>query len=655
MCLVFSGFLANAQVPLDQINYVDSLKQQLNKPLHVTLKARSSYLLAAYYLPTDTLLAKTYLAKGLAYSSDDPFLNAVFLYYKGLFKAKDKPTLAKEVFTKADLALQKFNTKEAYLFRSMCWYNYAFNLYITAQSKESVAVLLQQAIPLALQSGNLAFLGKNYYQLSTAFKDLHQYSKEKYYLNKATQTLKMAKAPHYLAMVYQSIAENEIALGRLDIAKNNLDSLKLLLKPYPKSNMWLVYYAAAALRYNVAFQYDSSLITIDKGMQLSNELKGTYIEERLLLQKFYALYNKHRFVEAKAVALLLVRSPRFMVWDSNRLQIYKGLAISYEALNNPTAAYPWLKRYNTLNDSIREHQLKETVNLLEVKYRTAEKQKQILALNVENEQSRLTSKNNRLLNWFLGSASLFLLILAILGWLFYNNSKKLALQKELNHVQLLKEIDQQQELQMATAILTVKEEEQQRIARDLHDGLGGRLAMVKIHLDHYIHEQKEVKNPDLQQLMGQLENSINELRQIAYDMMPGLLQKMGLEVALNDLCESFHTAERKVHFQCLTIKNNIPKKEQLMIYRIVQEALGNAVKHAAAQHILLQCSQDGNVFFITIEDDGIGFDAAQLDEGQGLGLSNIQSRVAYLKGKMEILSSKQQPGTSINIELNVNT
>ena len=85
----------------------------------------------------------------------------------------------------------------------------------------------------------------------------------------------------------------------------------------------------------------------------------------------------------------------------------------------------------------------------------------------------------------------------------------------------------------------------------------------------------------------------------------------------------------------------------------VSEAVTNAVKHASAKHILLQCSQTENIFFMTIEDDGKGFDPTEELNKQGYGLSNIQSRVAYLKGKIEILSSADQQGTSINIELNV--
>ncbi|MNY14287.1 Signal transduction histidine-protein kinase/phosphatase DegS [compost metagenome] len=92
-------------------------------------------------------------------------------------------------------------------------------------------------------------------------------------------------------------------------------------------------------------------------------------------------------------------------------------------------------------------------------------------------------------------------------------------------------------------------------------------------------------------------------------------------------------------------------QQQIGIYRIVQEAMHNAVKHAEAKNVLLQCSQNDNIFYITIEDDGKGFDPAYLTKG--MGIQNMKNRVAYLNGVIEILSAKNNVGTSINIELEV--
>jgi signal transduction histidine kinase len=89
-----------------------------------------------------------------------------------------------------------------------------------------------------------------------------------------------------------------------------------------------------------------------------------------------------------------------------------------------------------------------------------------------------------------------------------------------------------------------------------------------------------------------------------------------------------------------------------MIYRIIQEILANAVRHASASSIMLQCSQNGDVFLITAEDDGRGFEFDAQGAAPGMGMSNIKNRVEYLNGKLE-LNSIINEGTVINIELDV--
>jgi signal transduction histidine kinase len=133
-------------------------------------------------------------------------------------------------------------------------------------------------------------------------------------------------------------------------------------------------------------------------------------------------------------------------------------------------------------------------------------------------------------------------------------------------------------------------------------------------------------------------------------MMPETLLKFGLEIALKDLCEFYMRDSIHIDFQAFCIQENLPLTVQINIYRIVQEILSNAIRHANAENIVLQCSQDGNDFFITIEDNGTGFDTSILARKKGMGLDNVKNRVEYLKGKTEIISTPGE-GTTINIEL----
>jgi len=353
---------------------------------------------------------------------------------------------------------------------------------------------------------------------------------------------------------------------------------------------------------------------------------------------------KEAYEKALTVMQGLVKNKPTYKFSKDYLTYYLGLSDTYDKLGNSKMAYTWLKKYTKLKDSINNIGVENKVNALEIKFKTAEKEKKIIALNAENEKANL-------LSWLFGIACLFLLVVAVLGWLFYRSSKKLAAQKELNHRQQIEDIGRKQQIKLVQAMLDAKDEEQNRVARDLHDGLGGTLSGIMINLSHYATKKNNSDHPELQQIMDQMEGSINELRRIAHDMMPEMLLRFGLEESLRDLCESLASEKLNIAFKYLGTRHTLLPQQQIGIYRIVQEAMHNTVKHAEAKNLLLQCSQNENIFYITIEDDGKGFDPAYLTKG--MGIQNMKNRVAYLNGEIEIISAENNIGTSIHIELEV--
>lgn len=636
LCIVLSG---QAQVlPLDGQRYADSLHLNLQQNTQDSVKARTSFLLAEYWSAQDSVKARQYLQQGAAYGKQSPYLLAVSRYYDALITGHTDPVRATALYLSTDTLLQTFHGPEAALFRAKCWHNYAILRKLKDDHKAYTDILLSKVIPLAKEAGDSIYVGKNYLDLAIGFKNTGQYSAAEPWLLKAIGTMETAHAPaEQIIPAYHTIAENYVLSGNNSKAAAYLDSMRILLTPYPLAADWLDYYAADAMRLTVNRQFDASLQQIEKGIALARQLKAVYEEQRLQLQKFYALYNKGSFAQARDVMFDLSKHAEFMALAVNRLQMDYGLAVVFQGMGNMANAYNWMSAYATLSDSVNDSKLKTDMAAMEEKYHDAENRQEIARLEASRKQATLAIHNQRLTNGLLASIVVVLLITFAFAMYYYRNTRKLALNK-------VKELEQQQALHVAQALLEGEERERSRVARDLHDGLGGMLAGVKIKMTSYESDSR------LHAVIEHLDKSMNELRRIARNMMPESLLKFGLETALRDLCESMMTAGRQIEFQTFDIEKEMPVNVQVAIYRIVQEALSNAIRHGDASRIILQCSQNNNMFFITLEDNGKGFDVKQTYKGIGLG--NIRNRVEYMNGKLEITSVINE-GTVINIELDV--
>jgi signal transduction histidine kinase len=161
-------------------------------------------------------------------------------------------------------------------------------------------------------------------------------------------------------------------------------------------------------------------------------------------------------------------------------------------------------------------------------------------------------------------------------------------------------------------------------------------------------------NQAFERSMDMLDSSIKEMRRVAHNMMPEALVKFGLDTALKDFCNDVNqSGALQVSYQSIGLENEvIEQTTAITIYRIVQELINNTMKHAAAKTAIVQVAKTNNQLTITVEDDGTGFDTAVLKQSGGIGWSNIQNRVEFLKGTLDIQSGKEK-GTSVHIELNI--
>jgi two-component system NarL family sensor kinase len=184
--------------------------------------------------------------------------------------------------------------------------------------------------------------------------------------------------------------------------------------------------------------------------------------------------------------------------------------------------------------------------------------------------------------------------------------------------------------------------------------LGGMMSGIKYSLQSV--KQNLIMTPEnlqaFEHSMDMLDSSISEMRRVAHNMMPEALVRFGLDTALKDFCnEVDQTGALRVNYQSIGLADEkIEQTISIIVYRIVQELINNTMKHAAATSALVQVSKTNEDITITVEDDGKGFNPAILQTVKGMGWNNIQSRIDYLKGKLDVRSEPGK-GTSVHIEL----
>ncbi len=215
--------------------------------------------------------------------------------------------------------------------------------------------------------------------------------------------------------------------------------------------------------------------------------------------------------------------------------------------------------------------------------------------------------------------------------------------------------ESEKQLVALTSILQGQEEERSRMAKDLHDGLGGMLSGIKLNLSS-LEDNVAMHHSDkilFSKSIVQLDNAIAEMRRVAHNMMPEALLKFGLSEAVQDYCDGINESNTvKIKYTGLGPASPMEKPAEVTLYRIIQELTNNAIKHAEAKSIFIQIARHDHGLTLTVEDDGKGFDANELNAVRGAGLRNVQSRVDYLKGSF-IIDSEPGKGTAVNIEIPV--
>ena len=332
-----------------------------------------------------------------------------------------------------------------------------------------------------------------------------------------------------------------------------------------------------------------------------------------------------------------------------KLEYFENYAQAYRLMKNYDKAFAYKDSVGAIKDSMYQRDNMRQMEFRQARYNYDTKQQEVLKLESDKKIQEIELSRKSGLNYLMGGGIVAMLLISSLGYRNYRNKQILQLHR-------INELETEKKLAATEAVLKGEEQERTRLAKDLHDGLGGLLSGVKYSLNTM--KGNLIMTPEnaqaFERSMDMLDSSIKEMRRVAHNMMPETLLKFGLDTALKDFCNDVsQSGAVKLTYQSFGLEfAAIDQMTAITIYRIVQELLNNTMKHAAAENVLVQVTKTDQTISVTVEDDGKGFDTSILKQSKGIGWSNILNRVEFLKGKLDV-NSQPGKGTSVLVELSV--
>ncbi len=295
----------------------------------------------------------------------------------------------------------------------------------------------------------------------------------------------------------------------------------------------------------------------------------------------------------------------------------------YKTLGNYSQANVVLEEMRKYDKKVGDIERNKDIAEIESKYQNAKKEKQILLQ--ENSILELAAENERIekqREYILGGSA-GLLFLGFFGFRFNR------VRKERND-----------KMAFAEALIFTQEEERKRIGRDLHDGIGQSLLLIK--------KQVQATNETTEENRQLISETLEEVRSISRDLHPFQLKQFGLNAAMIDMLSKVEKSSGLFISKVLPdIDGRIGEKSEIHVYRTVQEALNNVVKHAQATAVKVACEIGAREISISVQDNGIGFDNKRKDTAtKSLGLRTMSERMAAIGGKVTIVSAPSK-GTTI--------
>ncbi|MDC7994363.1 tetratricopeptide repeat-containing sensor histidine kinase [Altibacter sp. HG106] len=511
-----------------------------------------------------------------------------------------------------------------------------------------------KAIQLYLEGDQMAdttqyqyIKGTIYNSLSASYGALEDDKKAKLFAEKALETFTKEKDqyPEYMPLAYTNLAQKEQADGNYDKALALLDEMDLFIE---EKGLEASKSLAATRRAKIYLEMERYAEAIEV-LEATNHLLDKYrINAETDFDYHYTLGVAYVESGASQKALQTLE-PLEAKADSLEMlsevaYINDALANLYASRGDFTKAYQAQEKFQKINDSLFTLEKQRSFKEIDAKYESEKKERQLAETRADLAQRELEVKQkNALVYGGFGLA----MILGLLGYLLYNQQKlkNRQLQRETELKTALARIETQNKLQ----------EQRLRISRDLHDNIGSQLTFVTSsieNLSYGMSNQEDKVRHKLKTISEFTTQTIYELRDTIWAMNKEQISCEDLQTRIANFIDQAHRSQEQVTFQ-VEISPSVPSHhtftsvQGMNTYRIIQEAVNNAMKYAKATVIGVRLDKVDDQFQVTVQDDGNGFDPSNVPLGNGL--QNMKKRAHDLNGSLQ-LSSEPNVGTTVRLE-----
>lgn len=631
LLLIFQSLLLQAQQTADSLRSLIAIEKNPSKKAALLVELAGSY----RYSSPDSSANYARQASAIYFAEKDSTglsnSDILICYY---YYNTGKPDSALLI---AQLYIDWLHTKPALIAQLALYYSFSGVSCMKLDKKKEALTRFYKALNYAEKAGDDMTKLKAYVNIGWAMMELNQFEE-------AIQNFRMAldfTLEKKLPQNFSGVALSNMAscFGSLNQSDSAFKYARLSINSARKAGDIITEANGLFILGNAQVkrgQLNEALSSYLEAQPLREKVGDPFfiVSDQAEISKLYAKLGNTK--EGIAIGERALRIAQENNITAKLPMIYTSLASNYETANDFEKASAYYKKISDLKDSMYADANPQAIAEMRTKYET-EKQDRL----IEQQNNRLKMQNYL----FAGIAGFVLLSsLLLLSWYKRNKLRQETAMKS--------ELMRQQETAIR-AVMEAEENERQRIAKDLHDGVGQMMSAAKMNLSAFESElqfDNEEQRKSFEKVINLVDESCREVRTVSHIMMPNALLKNNLGDAIREFTGKLNQKDLKVVVYTEGLDQRLDSNIETMLYRVVQECVNNTIKHAGASTLDISLIRDKDWISGTIEDNGKGFDTTDAEKLKGIGIKNISSRIEYLKGTVDFDSAPGR-GTVVGVHI----